>query len=88
MTDYKKMPTSPEVWAVIHARHTDLKVFASYTAPDGDMYGDHNLAVMMTEYCLPGADYPLIGCRTTYPVGKRYEAVHEYWICAALRESA
>lgn len=86
MSDYKKIPTSAEVWAVIRARHTDLKVFSTYSAPDGDQFGNPDQCVMMTEYGIPGADVPLIGAETTWEKDpecdyKRVKETHRYWLC-------
>ena len=84
--DYRKVPTSAEVWAVLKARHADeLRVYGSYSAPEGDEFGDPSTAVMMTEYAFEDAQWPLMGARTTWAVGDiTYPRVTEstqYWLC-------
>lgn len=88
----KRIPTSAEVWAVIRAKHnSDLVVFSSYSAPDGDQFGDPGIAVMMTEYGLNDADYPLIGAKTTWDAhhevySKERNENTEYWLCVPEHE--
>ena len=36
MSDYERVTTSVEVWAVIRARHPEMQVFGSYSAPAGN----------------------------------------------------
>jgi len=83
--DHKRVETSAEVWAVIHARHPDLKVFSSYSAPDGDQFGNHDIAVMQTSYGFETADYPIMEAKTTWRVNRekpheRINEKHEYWL--------
>ena len=92
MSGYVTRKTSPEVWAVLHARHgADLKVFASYSAPDGDMYGDHTKSRMETSYGFINADVPLMEAKTTWdfqpskPTERKNEK-HEYWLCVPTKE--
>ena len=85
--DYTKVPTSPEVWAVIRARHKELVVFGSYSAPDGDEFGDPNEGRMMTEYGFQCSRCPLIGVETRWDINRdhphtRENERHEYWLCA------
>ena len=91
MSDYKKIRTSPEVWAVIKARHPELVVFSSYSAPDGDEFGDRSICKMMTEYGFPDCDMPIIGAETTWkkhPTNKyiKDQEKHEYWICVGVND--
>jgi hypothetical protein len=95
MTDYKRTPTSAEVWAVIRARHPELKVFGSYSAPDGDHFGDPSKGKMFTSYGFDGADFPIMEAQTTWdidmdaPPEKRFKRLnerHEYWLCLPLKE--
>ncbi len=71
------------------ARHRDeLKVFSSYSAPDGDQFGDPSEGVMKTEYGIDGADFPLIGAETRWRIDQegrsiRHEEKYEYWLCVA-----
>lgn len=74
MTTFHSYPcieTSAEVWAVIHARHKDqLKVFSSFSDPGGTQFGGPGIEGRMeTCYGIDGADYPLIGARTTWEIG-------------------
>lgn len=92
--DHRKVPTSAEVWAVIRARHKDLKPFSSYSAPDGDQFGNPSQAVMMTEYGLPNAPCALIGARTTWDVPRpgmcqcdRPNEATEYWLCVPVEDA-
>lgn len=86
--DYVKKFTSAEVCAVIWARHSDeLVVFSSFSAPEGDYFGDPNQCVMETEYGFSGAPAPLIGYKTTWEkIPDSYEhknEKHTYWLCIA-----
>lgn len=85
MSDYKRILTSAEVFAVIRARHPDMVVFRSYSDPDNGL--------MHTSYCFKGGDYPVIEVHTTWAAdpkssGKWLDAQHEYWLCVPLREDA
>ena len=87
--EHKRVPTTPEVWAVIKASHPELKVFGSYSAPDGDSYGDPNKCVMMTEYGFDVCDYPIMGAKTTWDKNhekphERLNEKHEYWLCVGI----
>ncbi len=90
MCDHKKIPTTPEVWAVIHARHhQELTVFGSYSAPDGDYLGNSLEGRMMTDYGFDGADCPLIGIDTRWDIDRekphrRLNERHEYWLCVPI----
>jgi len=89
MCDYKKIPTSPEVWAVIKAAHKELCVFSSYSAPDGDLYGNPDKSRMMTEYGFRGCNCPIMGAETTWDKNpdKPHERINEhsnYWLCASV----
>lgn len=92
MDNYKRTPTSHEVWAVIKARHHDqLKVFGSYSAPDGELYGNPDEGRMETSYGFEGADYPLMEAKTTWSIDreqphKRIDEIHEYWLCIPVKD--
>ena len=92
MSDYYKTPTTAEVWAVMHASHPDMKVYASYSAPEGGVYGSE-VGVMETSYTFKGCDFPIIEARTTWDIvrledrsKKRENTKHEYWLCVARKE--
>ena len=86
MSRYTKVETSAEVWAVLKAKHgAALRVFGSYSAPEGDHMGDPTQGVMMTEYGFEDAQWPLMGARTTWDLadkraGRRDEKT-TYWLC-------
>lgn len=91
MTEYKRVPTSAEVWAVIRARHPEMKVFGSFSAPEGDPYGDPSKGRMFTSYGFEGNDYPVIEAQTTWDIDHenkhmRVNQHHEYWLCLPIRE--
>ena len=89
-TQYKKISTSYEVWATIKRNHSEeLRVFSSYSAPNGDQFGDLSTAVMYTEYGFLDADCPLIGAETKWDVDsshsvERKNERHKYWLCAPM----
>lgn len=59
MMEWKKIPTSPEVWAAIRARHCDeMVVFSSYSSNGR----------METSYGFKGHDYPIIEACTTWDI--------------------
>ena len=90
VSDYKRIATSAEVWAVIRAKHSDhLEAFMSYSAPDGDEFGD---GVMQTGYGFKGADYPFIEVKTTWRIdrekpSKRLDELREYWLCIPVKDA-
>lgn len=86
MSNYQRISTSPEVWAVIRARHhADLRVFESYSAPEGDHFGDPCKGRMCTAYGFPGGSYPLMMAETTWDITEqshvRQNEQHQYWLC-------
>lgn len=91
MSDYKRVPTSAEVWAVIRARHPEMRVFGSYSAPDGDQFGDPSKGKMFTSYGFEHGDFPVMEAQTTWDIDpeaphKRPNERHEYWLCLPVRE--
>jgi hypothetical protein len=92
--NYKKVPTSAEVWAVIRARHpAELQVFGTISEPAGNPHGDPTVGLMVTSYGFPGGDFPVIEARTTWdivegqPSYKRTNEKHEYWLCHGVEET-
>lgn len=83
---YEVIPTTPEVWAVIRARHCDdMNVFSSFSDPSGERgVGPSGQGRMETTYGIRGADYPLIGARTTWTIepetGQRKDMKYEYFL--------
>ena len=91
MSDYKRVPTSTAVWEAIRARHPDLRVFGSYSAPCGDQSGGPSKGFMVTSYGLDIGDYPIIEERTAWDIdpddpGKRTNEHYRYWLCLPKRE--
>lgn len=89
--EYRKIATSAEVWAVIRARHKDLVVFGSYSAPDGDQFGDMSIGRMDTSYGFRNSDYPLIEASTTWTIDhdqrhNRIDEITEYWLCIPISD--
>ena len=91
--DRPAVSTSAEVWAVIRARHfPQLKVFSSFSDPDGTFQGGPgDKGRMETTYGLEGADYPLIGARTTWTIDRekpyrRMNEQHEYFLFIAMKD--
>jgi len=93
MRNYKRIPTSAEVCAVIRVRHSkELTVFSTFSDPDGTFNGGPGeFGRMETSYGFNGfnCDYPLIEYRTTWEIdhdqpSKRVNEKHEYWLCVAL----
>jgi hypothetical protein len=86
MSEYKRVATSAEVWAVLRARHGDeLRVYGSYSAPEGDANGDPELGIMQTEYAFEDGKWPIMGARTTWELtekrGERRNEQTRYWLC-------
>lgn len=81
----KYIETSPEVYAVIRARHyADMGVYSSYSNPTGDCPIGRGHPEMVTEWGFKNGDGPILKARTTWQRGeKEWERVnekHEYWL--------
>ena len=88
MEGCKKVTTTREVYAVIHASHPTLEVFSTYSAPDGDSFGNPDKCVMMTEFGFEDCDYPIIGTKTTWDKNPEKPNMlenqkDEYWLFIA-----
>lgn len=87
-----KIATTVEVWRAIKAKHNDdLVVFACYSHPDGDPYGDPDEGEMYTVYGFEGADYPLMGAITTWRIDRekpceRNDVVEKFWLYITRKE--
>lgn len=93
MADFVKIPSTAEVWAVIHASHKGrMQLHSSFSDPDGTFNGGAGVrGVMETGYSLGGTDYPILLARSEWdiaPDGKRSNETHRYWLCVAVKESA
>lgn len=92
MGEYRTVETSAEVWAVIRARHPELRVFGSYSAPSGDEYGDPSKGKMLTSYGFAQADYPLMEAETTWDIELsrqilfKMKAAYKYWFCCPVKD--
>lgn len=91
MRDYKRVSTIYEVWKAIKLAHDDLTVFGSYSAPDGDYYGDPSRGKMFTSYGFRQGDYPIMEAETTWDISceepyKRVNEEHKYWLCLPMKE--
>ena len=90
--NYKRVPTTAEVWSAVMAAHRDaMGVFSSYSAPGGDMFGNPLKGVMLTEYGFKGSDVPLIGAETHWDIDseeshKRKNETTKYWFCVAIED--
>lgn len=90
MSEYLKIPTTPEVAAVIRARHgSALKCFESFSDPDGTFNGGTGtVGRMETAYGFDGATHPILWCKTTWIINpdkphRRIDEEHQYWLCCA-----
>lgn len=73
---------------MIRSSHPELVVFCSYSAPDGDQFGNPDECQMFTEFGFRDADVPLIGAKTTWEKDpeceyNRLNEKTEYWLCSA-----
>jgi hypothetical protein len=91
MSDYKRVQTSAEVWAVILARHPEMVPFGSYSAPEGDKLGDPSKGKMFTSYGFSGCDFPVIEAQTTWEISDckiwRLNERREYWLCLPIKDA-
>lgn len=89
---YFKIPTSHEVWAVIHARHRgELIVFEAFSGPLEVEHGEHGKIVKkITAHGFLGAGCPLVRAESSWeehPETHRWmNEKHEYWLCAPHEE--
>lgn len=88
MSEVVRIPTTPEVWAVIHVSHRGhLQVYSSFSDPTGTFQGGPGeYGVMETEYILDGTDYPILKARTEWNIrgSQRRNETHKYWLCVAV----
>ena len=83
MSEWQETETTREIAEALRRAH-DLCVYGSYSAPDGDEFGDPDEARMMTLWALPGTDYPLLKQETRWPVGCHHERTTTNWLCVAI----
>ena len=88
--NYKRIQTTSKVYTAIYTQHLrELVVFSSYSAPDGDQFGNPSRAKMLTEWGFDGSSAPLIGHRTSWDVkdDSRETETVEYWLCVQKKGS-
>ena len=93
MKDYKRTPTTKEVFVEVTIAHPDLIVFGSYSAPCGDWYGDSTKGRMFASFGFTGCDYPVIETETTWDIcveepHKRNNEKQKYWLCLPIRDNS
>lgn len=86
MSDYRKVPTTAEVWVAIRSQHPEMRVFGSYSAPCGDEFGDQTEGKIFTSYGFEQGDFPVIETQVTWDIdpespNKPNNERHEYWLC-------
>ena len=87
MLEYNEIKTSPEVAAVIRAKHMDqFTVHGSYTDPDGTCPMGNGNPCIETWYGFRNSDCPILHIRTTWGRDPEKEYIrlnekHKYWLC-------
>lgn len=93
--DYTRIPTSPEVYAVLRARHGDqMRVYASFSDPDGTFNGGPGeVGRMDTIWSIDGCDFPILEVKTTWDID--FERPHHrvnpksaYWLLIGRKEAS
>ena len=90
MMDFRRVETTREVWAVIHASHPELKVVSSYSAPDGGEYHPTQ-GRMYTDHGFEDSPIPLISARTFWDIDRndplnRIDQRDHFWLCVPIEE--
>lgn len=95
MSDYKRLVTSAEVYAVIMARHRDkMAAFESFSDPDGTFNGGPGgYGRMDTIWGIAGCDYPILEIQTHWRIDpeqphKRLDQAHQYFLLMAEKEES
>ncbi len=86
MSDYKMQKTTYDVWRSILLAHSDLVVFGSFSAPEGDYFGNADKGLMFTSYGFKNGEYPIMQAETTWDILEDHPNVraneeHNYWLC-------
>lgn len=94
MTDYARLTTSAEVYAVIMAKHRDqMAAFATFSDPDGTFNGGPGVVGRMdTVWGIAGCDYPILEIQTRWDIDptqphKRVDQTHSYFLLMAKKEN-
>ena len=88
IADFKKIPTTKEVYAAIHASHPELVVFGSFSNSEGSpRFGGPE---MWTSYGFKNQEYPIICAQTKWEKDadggyKRINETHKYWLCVVIK---
>jgi hypothetical protein len=94
MSDYTRLVTSAEVYAVIMAKHRDqMASFATFSDPDGTFYGGCGVGRMDTVWGIAGCDYPILEIQTRWDIDpdqphKRVNQTHSYFLLMAKKEES
>jgi len=93
MSDYTRLATSAEVYAVIMARHRDqMAAFATFSDPDGTFNGSSGAVGRMdTVWGIAGSDYPILEIKTRWDIDpeqphKRVNQTHSYFLLMAEKD--
>lgn len=95
MTDYSRLITSAEVYAVIMARHRDqMRAFSTFSDPEGTFNGSAGLLGRMdTTWGIEGCDYPILEINTMWTIDpekpyKRVDQVSSYFLLMAEKDES
>lgn len=79
--------TSQEIFYAILDQHEDqIKLFGTFSAPEGNEFSNPNVAEMKTVWGFVGAKNPIIGHKVSWDVDRedltnRKNERHYYWLC-------
>jgi hypothetical protein len=95
MSNYSRLITSAEVYAVIMARHRDqMSAFGSFSDPDGTFNGGSGAVGRMdTIWGIAGCDYPILEIKTRWDIDleqphKRINQAHSYFLLMAEKDES
>jgi hypothetical protein len=95
MSNYSRLITSAEVYAVIMARHRDqMSAFGSFSDPDGTFNGGSGAVGRMdTIWGIAGCDYPILEIQTRWDIDpeqphKRINQSHSYFLLMAEKDES
>ena len=88
---YTLTPTTRAVAAILHAEH-NLRVYGSYSNPDGTCPMGNGDPEMMTLWSINGTHQPILQTITTWKLDKtqppnkrvRIDEESKYWLCVAM----
>ena len=92
VTDYIRVETSREVYAVIRARHPEIISMGGFSDPDGILpMGTVGEGRMLTTWGFPDADWPLMETAQTWHTergdSERLNERNQYWLIIPKREA-